>query len=584
MYKVMLADDDYPVIELLSEEIDWQSLGFRLMGTHGNGASAWEQAQEEMPDVLITDIGMPAMDGLELTARMKERNPGLRAVILSCHDEFQYARQAMRLNVQEYFLKDALDPEDLVRLLRRLKMSMDEELQAGWEQSRLKALENETRSLRQERIIRNFIDQPLLSPDQWKREAEALGLLRDGEAVLPAVGFVNHYGQLRRRFSSEQTLRFAVGNVADEVLGGIGFSGLHVAFDARTALFLFAYRPSLKTNPYDCASASLRAVREALRSVLGVRMSFLIGGECASPESLRRQLRELLGSAEQRFYLKEGEIVKRCASASASSASSVPRVSSASSASSASSGPRASSASSALPALAVPRASSASSALPALPGTDLFSYYDLASTELREALVGKSAAETEEVAGRWIRLIERERYAPESVKDWTLKLLLDLKLKLHSLHFIGSGYTADTLHKEIADIDSLGELRDWLVGHLQEFVRVAGQGGASGAKRADVQEACKYVSLHLSRRITLEEVADHLHLNASYFSRLFKKELGITFIEYVTRMKMERAKELLDQTQRSVGEICEMLGYDNQSYFIKTFKAHAGMTPAEYRG
>ena len=97
-------------------------------------------------------------------------------------------------------------------------------------------------------------------------------------------------------------------------------------------------------------------------------------------------------------------------------------------------------------------------------------------------------------------------------------------------------------------------------------------------------EACKYVSLNLGRRISLEEVAARLHLNPSYFSRLFKKETGMTFIEYVTRLKMERAKELLDQTPLSVGEICERLGYDNQSYFIKTFKAHAGSTPLEYRG
>jgi two-component system response regulator YesN len=88
----------------------------------------------------------------------------------------------------------------------------------------------------------------------------------------------------------------------------------------------------------------------------------------------------------------------------------------------------------------------------------------------------------------------------------------------------------------------------------------------------------------MDKRITLDEVAAYLHLNASYFSRLFHKENGITFIEYVTRMKMNRAKELLDQTSHSIGKICEMLGYDNQSYFIKTFKNIVGVTPSEYRG
>jgi two-component system response regulator YesN len=82
MYKVMLVDDDYPVIELLSETIEWENLGLKLQSTHENGAAAFEKALNEMPDLLITDIGMPKMNGIELTKRLKELNPHLQVVIL----------------------------------------------------------------------------------------------------------------------------------------------------------------------------------------------------------------------------------------------------------------------------------------------------------------------------------------------------------------------------------------------------------------------------------------------------------------------------------------------------------------------
>jgi two-component system response regulator YesN len=78
--------------------------------------------------------------------------------------------------------------------------------------------------------------------------------------------------------------------------------------------------------------------------------------------------------------------------------------------------------------------------------------------------------------------------------------------------------------------------------------------------------------------------ADTLHKEIGEFSRLFRKETGETFIEYVTKTKMERAKELLDQTDYPVNKICELVGYENQSYFIKTFKTYSGTTPVEYRG
>ncbi|MFB5265244.1 helix-turn-helix domain-containing protein [Paenibacillus enshidis] len=535
MYNVMLADDDYPVIELLSETIEWERLGYRLMGTHENGLSAWEQAERQMPDVLITDIGMPKLDGLELAARISERRAGVRIVILSCHSEFQLAQQAMRLNVQEYFLKDALDPEDLSRLLLRLKEGLDEERRMNWEQERLHRLLNETKELRREKVIKNFIHQPLLSPEAWRRDAEGYGLLLSGEQCLPVIGFVDNYRLVKHRFASDQTLLFAVGNVMDEVLQAGELRGLHIGYDVKRSLLLFSCKPTLKVNVMDQLKESLRQIQNTLLQVLKIRMSFLIGPSAGTPELLKASLVELLDSEEQRFYLREGDCAKRSPSA--------------------------------------PQASP----------QDLFDYYDEAIQQLRAVLLGKSVQEAGHAAQRWIELIRVQKYPSEMVKDWTLKLLLDLKLKLHTLQPVRSSHTADTLHREISELNSLDQLGEWLADHLCAFVS-ARTGSVAASKRMEITEACRYVALHIGRRICLDEVAEHLHLNASYFSRLFKKEMGMTFIEYVTRMKVERAKELLDHTGHTVGEICELLGYDNQSYFIKTFKVHTGATPVEYRG
>lgn len=535
MYNVMLVDDDYPVIELLSETIKWEELGFRLMGMHENGQSAWEHAQLEMPDILITDIGMPRMNGLELSARIKERKPGVRIAILSCHNEFQYAQAAMRLNVQDYLLKDALDPEDLVQLLRRFKLSMDEENQAGWENSRIKHRFGETRELRKEQSIKNFIHQPLLSPEKWRVEAAEYGLFENGEYCLPAIAYLEDYRHVKYRFTSDQTLHFAVSNVMNEVLEGMKPKGLYVGYNVKASFLLFSYKPGLQTNIYAEAAASLKMIQATLFRVLKINMSFITGEGCETPGALKLCLNELVGGEEQRFYLEQRAICKK------------------------------------------------KPILEAGIRQSLFSYYDEASTELREVLLGRQPDQARVVSEKWISLIRQERYPSETVKDWTLKLLLDLKLKLHSLQSVRPAYSADTLHKEIVDIDSLPALQEWLNNHLESIVAAKGA-GAGASKRVDVKEACQYVSQRLGSRISLDEVADHLHLNASYFSRLFKKETGITFIEYITRLKMERAKELLDGTNCSVGEICEQLGYDNQSYFIKTFKVHTGVTPVEYRG
>lgn len=532
MYNVMLVDDDYPVIELLSEAIDWEGLGLRLIGCYENGASAWEHSEWEQPDILITDIGMPKMNGLELSARVKERKPGVRIVILSCHDEFSYAQQAMRLNVQEYLLKESLVPEDLVVLLKRFKESLDEERQWDGEQARLHALEHNTKELRKEQILKNLIHQPLLSPLKWLQEAREFKLLLEGEYCIPVVGHLDEYRKVTHRFASDQTLRFAVANVMNEVLHDQKSFGLHVSYNKRKQLLLFSYKPSLKTNIFDLIFASLKNIQATLVKVLKVHMTFRIGKGCASPESLKENLYELVTNEEQRFYLELGGIVKEQAIS--------------------------------------------------LSSQSLFAEYDTARSELRESLLTMRTQEVNAVAKKWIMRIQDEKYPSAVVKDWLLKLLLDLKLQQNSMHLVRSAPSAETLSKDIADIDSLAELQEWLTTYLHSVA--SGTEVASGSKRPEMKEAYKYVSLNLHRRISLEEVAEHLHLNASYFSRLFKKEMGLTFIEHVTQMKMERAKEMLGQTPLTVGTICEQLGYDNQSYFIKTFKSHTGLTPMEYRG
>jgi len=533
MYKVMLVDDDYPVLEFLSASIPWENYGLELAGTYENGAVALEQAESSMPDILITDIGMPKMNGLELIGQLKERKPNLRVAILSCHNEFHYAQQALRLNVQDYVLKDTLDPADLEKLLLQFKESLDQEDRVQSHQHQLQHMVDRNKELMKEKFIRKTMQEPILDRHNWLSEASAFHLELEGRACLPILGFIDRYRSAKQRFMSDDILRFAIYNVISEIIGQEASPVVHFAYGTKESFYLFPFQPTLKINPYDKAVERMREIQQAVRKYLKISMSFIIGEVCHQPEEIKASLNGLLSAGIQRFYVEEGSITKQRAYMEGN--------------------------------------------------MDLFSWYDQASTEFREMMIEKKTDQIVPTVKHWIDFLKEHTFPPEKVKDWVLKLLLDLKLKLQSLQYFRSTYAVDILHKEILEIDSLVELEHWLVEHFQSVMTLAGEVWEQ-SKRSEVVEACHYVSLHLDKRISLEEVADHLFLNSSYFSRLFKKETGETFIEYVTRMKMNRAKELLDQTSHPVGKICEMLGYDNQSYFIKIFKSSVGVTPVEYRG
>lgn len=532
MYKVIMVDDDYPVLELLSEAIDWARLGLSLEGVYENGVEALAAAERALPDILITDIGMPKMDGLELIERLKERKPNLRTAILSCHSEFQYAQRAMKLQVQDYIVKDTLDPQDLEQVLLRFVASLEEEHKLDLEQHQLKKLVDRSRVALKEQWIRNAVNQPLLQEDAWREELASFGLPMEGRAVLPVFGTIDDYRRVQQRFMSDETMRFAVNNVIEEIMMESAAEAVMFPFSVKEWVVLCAFRPNLAVNGYDEVRRLLASIQTALLRSLKISMSFVIGTKSESPAHLKQALSSLAAASGQRFYMERGQIA---------------------------------------------------SFSPFIPADgDLYAYYDGASERFREMVMKRDTLHLKQMIEDWKAFLETSRYSPEIVKDWTLKLLLDIRLKYQSLHYFRVSPSAESLHQDIAEIGSLAELKDWLLEHLLGAAAMA-ENSRMRTLRKEVIDACQYVSLNLDKRIGLEEIAEHLHLNASYFSRLFKKETGETFIEYVIRTKMERAKELLDQTAHSVAKICEMLGYDNQSYFIKLFKSYTGVTPIDYR-
>ncbi|MEK3882371.1 helix-turn-helix domain-containing protein [Paenibacillus sp. PL2-23] len=533
MYKVMLVDDDYPVLELIHYAIDWEKLGLQVIGMHENGARALEAAALDMPDILITDIGMPQMDGLELVSRMKEHKPNLRAAILSCHTEFEYARQAMKLQVQDYLLKDTLEPAQIRTLLTQFIASLEQEREQQSKQLRMERLVDRNRSLMKEKFIRTTLQQPLLDIEKWKAELEGFGLpLRGGETIIPVIGMIDELRAAKLRFQSDEVLRFAVDNVVEEAIQGSGLSAVHFQYSAQETVILAAFQGGLKVNGYDETRALLRSLQTAVHS-LKLRMSFLIGERCSEPNCIKAALLHIQQDRVARFYRTSGSIA---------------------------------------------RAEGRS------PGAyDLFRDFQKSSERLRDLIIGKKVAEIGVTVNSWLDDIEQHRPDPAMVKDWVLRMLLDTRLKLQSaLDYRTSGNT-DVLPNEALELDTMAELKEWMIGHCLSIIATDLYGGTS-SKRSEIAEACHFVTQHLDRKITLEEVAEQLFMNPSYFSRLFKKETGETFIEYVTRMKMHRAKELLESSATPVGKICELLGYDNQSYFIKLFKAFAGVTPVEFRG
>ncbi len=531
LFKVILADDHYPVLDYLSKIIPWTTLGLELVAVCSNGSEAWEACQKHQPDILITDIGMPVMDGLDLIERARAANPRLKTVILSCHEDFQYAQRAVKLNVNDYILKESLRMEHIVAVLQQLSSLLIEEKETEDHRLKLQNVVQQNLSVIHTRFIRKLLDQPIWNENEWNDEAERLGIrFRNGIPYLPIAVLPERSFELETRFGGAMNMQFVINNALQELVQYDGF--ILFVLNERQYFLLFPFPATLKRNLHEEIRAELKRVQQLVKRHITISISFYRGELATDLLQLKKQLQDLINVKLFRFYA--GEHV-----------------------------------------YAIVRPLQTTQ-------EDLFLHYAKAFQELKDSMLGGEKALIYTTVNRWESFIQERVYPVESVKSWVLKMALELELKYTVMQNFVTNFNSELQQQQIISIETLKQLSEWLQVFLEEKAADI-QALREHTVRREIAEAQRYIQTHIGKKIAMDEMAHRLNLNPSHFSRIFKQETGVTFVEFVTRTKMEKAKELLNQSDMTVVEIAEQLGYEHTSYFIKLFRNASGMSPNEYR-
>lgn len=530
MYNVMLVDDDVPVLDYLESAVPWAQLGLNLTGVFEKSRDALEAAMDAMPDFLITDIGMPEIDGLELVSRLKAKAPHLKVLIISCHNEFQYAQQALKLNVSEYVLKETLSVDTIYPILQTMIQDLENQNLILQQNERLKWFEGQHRFEIKKKLLRELLYASIWDGHDWLNRCAQQGLHLQQAAVIPVLCHVDRYAEtLHKLRLTDETYGFAIDNIVTECLKDNG-DGVFFPLDHKTSLLFFPVSTSIQHNPYDRIKVELHHLQKAVNRHLKSSTSFMIG-EKLTIAALRTGITDMLADMQQLFYEKEGSIKENNKISYAAE--------------------------------------------------DLFVHYAEAEQELKRYLLNDNMTELHTALKKWMSLIHHKKYHPSMVKEWILKLILDIQIKVKTLKHYTTSFSNEFIHHKILQMDSIFHLEEWLFDYLQQTTAPM---DFQSIHNSIVVKAQNYVSNHIHEKISTETVAAYLHLNASYFSRMYKQGTGEGFIKYVMRTKMQEACKLLDTTNKTIEEISELLGYEHKSYFNKCFKSILQISPVEYRG
>lgn len=544
MIDILLVDDESYVTESLEATIPWAEIGVKSVYRAASAAEALAILEANDIDIMVTDIRMPGMDGLQLIEEAREQWPDLRCLLLTGYSDFEYARKAIQLHAVDYILKP-VDDEEFVRSL----INTIEALKVEWEQADqyhklLYNMKSEYGVLRG-----NFLHDLLLGRQLShvtigdKLTHYEIPLRLDTPAVVILVQYGNPYDETDR--SSMELMEYAVGNIAEEVFGD------HMLVWHGKA-------------PHDCLLLIAELKEEERRRLerapdfAGQRRALLE----QSVEILREQVSKYLSSDISLIVSKWFNFPNDISSAYRAG-------------------------------MSVYLSSGSQQA-----GTVVYLEDQQNEPETRVNLM-----ESLYKPPTLIHLLESKQWDGATVKiNEVFDSLGSARFSREHLYevflYITNAYMY-TAHKQgqfIYEIDhsafdmlldrtviqSLDKLRGWSIGIL-ERLRTELSSTEQYAKSNLVKQVQELIASNLGQETSVKTIADKVFLHPVYLSKVYKLETGESLGDYITRMRMEQAHYLLKQSNKKIYEITAELGYQNPQYFSKIFKKYYGMTPQEFR-
>lgn len=528
--KLCVIDDIRSVIEMITRMPPWKEHGIEVIGTALDGQEGVRIVKERRPHIVLTDIRMPKMDGLEMTRSILEQAPDTKIIILSAYTDFSYTQQAIRLGTFD-FVKKPFSIDEIVKAVLEAK----ESYLAGVEKrAKVLELENERRQslpMLQQEYMSLLIHHPANEQtvmEQWRQLEIDLDPRPLGIFVVEVDHFMQKY--ISRPAPEIELMRFSLRNILKETISGYTKG---IVFRETANRFVCVVNASDPAETERISEACRINIQQFTHSTISIGVGSCVDSVSDIPGAYQQAVSALL----YHFYT-DGNGVASYTRVSRSDAGSV------------------------------------------------YTGYSSATEQeflfaLRSGNNGKCRLILEQIFNDM--LLSDPLPDPQHVENLCYELSAKICRTMRELfppervRTLESKWLGDRTNRGA----SFHEMRNKVQGLCDEACGWIGEERADESTRL-IYEARDYINANLHLNLSLEHCAKQSNLSQGYFSNLFKKVLGISFQQYVIHQRMERAKAMLIEGYQ-VQEIAQALGYEHRRYFSEAFKKHTNMTPSEFK-
>ena len=533
LYRIILVDDEEEVRKGIIRKIDWEALGFQVVGDAENGQDALEKIEQLEPDVVMTDIRMPYMDGLTLTSWIRQKYPSVKVLIFSGFDDFEYAQQAIKLNVTEYILKP-VNVEELTRILNRVRENLDQEIEQRRDVDRLRESYLSSLPILRELFLNDMVRGNMPAENiRQKLEEYKIDIL-GAEKWLTAVINVENEASEESGLTLHQEKELIPISVKSLLEDNLKDYCRFTAFNSAVGVTLIAAvdREREQTSLIDLLGDVCKEIRRILQVTVTIGIGYFSRELKQLPAAYQSAVdalgyREIVGTGKT-IYINDMEPVSR-----------------------------------------------GKLQLETRDEADLIAVVKFGTREKIEAAAKNFAARME---GARVHMRQLQVYQM-SIINCLIRLMQQQDLEL------GAMFGTDEMYGKVI----YGNMKP------EEFASVITEVGCrmneamnrerdKTAKKV-ILEAKQYILDHYQDpELSVDVMCRQLHMSPAYFSTVFKRETGQTYIAYLTEVRLDKAVELLNTTDDKTYVIAQKVGYQEQNYFSYVFKKRFGISPTKFRG
>jgi two-component system response regulator YesN len=525
---LIIIDDIPSIVEGLTEQIPWEEHNISIVGSCLNGEQGMELTKQGMPDIVLTDIRMPMLDGIDMARSILEFHPACKLIFMTGFSDFEYAKTAVRMGAFDFISKPFSMDEVLEAVLKAKEVVLSERER----RQRLGQLQDKVKEsmplLRQEyfKLLLHY----QTTEEEISRRWDFLQLDLEQNNLVVMIAEINQFMDKSQSIpvSEVELVHFAVNNILEETVHSCTKG---VVIRESTTRFVIIY--NMKST--DSLESLADACHDNIARFAKMSISIGVGSAASSVRDLPMSYRQAATALSYHFYTGSGGVIRY--SDISNYEMSVPRY-------------------------------------PAEEEKDMVAAVFLGNEEL--AL---------KVLDRWYEQVLSYRPLPHPrYQTYVLFELASVLLRslMEKVPFEELATLEWMLRDQQSKDTSSMEEAYQLIRHIcREGCRLISSRQTTEAQRL-IDHALKFIEENWNAELTVGQCAAHVFLSSSYFASLFKKVTGKSFSQYVAGLKMDNAKQLLIEG-RSVQEVATALGYEDRRNFSDMFKKFSGMTPSEYR-